>query len=219
MIYCMSDIHGMYSRFNKMLKKIDFKKSDTLYILGDVVDRGPEPVKCIKTIMENNNIKMIMGNHEDMMLRSIINNSEIYKKCWLLNGGGYTLCDICNVDKSEGRKIIDFLARLPDFIILDKYIFVHAGIVPKKADNVKELLKNQTSEEIMWTGMKPKNSGGMLSSYTIIYGHVPTYFMTHKIPVEILRTKNCIDIDCGCGFKEGRLGCLRLNDGKEFYVS
>ena len=40
--YVRSDVHGQYKAYTKMLKKIDLKAEDTLYILGDVIDRGPE---------------------------------------------------------------------------------------------------------------------------------------------------------------------------------
>ena len=47
MIYVMSDIHGCYEKYLKMLNKIKFSSDDTLYILGDVVDRGPEGMKAL----------------------------------------------------------------------------------------------------------------------------------------------------------------------------
>ncbi len=37
----MSDLHGNYKAYILMLKKIDFKDEDMLYILGDILDRGP----------------------------------------------------------------------------------------------------------------------------------------------------------------------------------
>ena len=42
MIYVMSDIHGCYEKYRQMLDLIRFCEEDTLYILGDVVDRGPD---------------------------------------------------------------------------------------------------------------------------------------------------------------------------------
>ena len=45
--YVMSDIHGQYEKYLDMLGKISFSEDDTLYILGDVIDRGPEPVKVL----------------------------------------------------------------------------------------------------------------------------------------------------------------------------
>ena len=38
--YVMSDIHGEADRFHAMLEKIEFSADDTLYILGDLIDRG-----------------------------------------------------------------------------------------------------------------------------------------------------------------------------------
>ena len=40
MIYAMSDLHGCYNLYVKMLEKINFSDEDTLYLLGDYVDRG-----------------------------------------------------------------------------------------------------------------------------------------------------------------------------------
>ena len=51
MIYAMSDIHGQYEQFLTLLEQIGIRKEDTLYILGDVVDRGPESMKILKYMM------------------------------------------------------------------------------------------------------------------------------------------------------------------------
>ena len=41
--YVMSDIHGDYDKFKKMMKKINFNtEKDKLYVLGDAIDRGPD---------------------------------------------------------------------------------------------------------------------------------------------------------------------------------
>ena len=44
MIYVMSDLHGQYNAFLKMLELINFTDEDELYILGDIIDRGPNPL-------------------------------------------------------------------------------------------------------------------------------------------------------------------------------
>ena len=54
--YVISDIHGEYDMFMDLLEKIDFKSSDTLYIIGDIIDRGPHPKKIIKKIMSMSNV-------------------------------------------------------------------------------------------------------------------------------------------------------------------
>lgn len=50
--YVISDIHGQYNMFIELLDKIDLKDTDTLYILGDVLDRGPHPIKTIRKLMK-----------------------------------------------------------------------------------------------------------------------------------------------------------------------
>lgn len=42
MIYAMSDIHGCYEAYCALLEKIQFSDEDTLYIVGDAIDRGEE---------------------------------------------------------------------------------------------------------------------------------------------------------------------------------
>ena len=71
MIYAMSDIHRQYEQFLTLLEQIGIRKEDTLYILGDVVDRGPEPMKILKYMMAHSNIIPIIGNHEVMALSSL----------------------------------------------------------------------------------------------------------------------------------------------------
>ena len=44
-IYVTSDIHGEYDLFVRLLDIIKLQDQDTLYVLGDVVDRGPHPHK------------------------------------------------------------------------------------------------------------------------------------------------------------------------------
>ena len=48
MIYAMCDLHGCYDKYVKMLEKIQFGENDTLYILGDVVDRGEGGIKILQ---------------------------------------------------------------------------------------------------------------------------------------------------------------------------
>ena len=68
MIYILSDIHGQYERYKAILEKIDLQDEDALYVLGDVIDRGPASLQILFDIMERPNAHMFLGNHEHMML-------------------------------------------------------------------------------------------------------------------------------------------------------
>ena len=67
--YVVADIHGEADRFHAMLEKIQFSDEDTLYIIGDVIDRGPDGIKLLQEIMNTPNMVMLLGNHEYMMLQ------------------------------------------------------------------------------------------------------------------------------------------------------
>lgn len=58
MIYVMSDIHGEYDRYKAMLEKIQFSNDDTMYIIGDVIDRKPGGVDILKDIVTRTNVNL-----------------------------------------------------------------------------------------------------------------------------------------------------------------
>ena len=51
----------------------------------------------------------------------------------------------------------------------------------------------------------------------LIFGHTPTCYFHEDESLQIWYGQTAIGMDCGCGYPEGRLACLRLEDGKEFY--
>ncbi len=66
--YVISDIHGCAEDFFALLSKIKFSPDDTLYVLGDAMDRGPEPIKVIQDLMQRENVFYVLGNHDVMFL-------------------------------------------------------------------------------------------------------------------------------------------------------
>lgn len=49
--YVISDIHGEYEKFMELLEEIELEENDTLYVLGDVLDRGEHPIKTVLKLM------------------------------------------------------------------------------------------------------------------------------------------------------------------------
>ena len=45
--YVMGDVHGEYDKFMSLLEQIGLREEDTLYLMGDVLDRGPHPIKLL----------------------------------------------------------------------------------------------------------------------------------------------------------------------------
>ena len=101
MIYVTSDIHGNIERYRSVIDQIKLRPDDTLYILGDVIDRFPGGIDLLLEIMDTPNIKMLLGNHEYMMLCALgekkylsgrlrYNDLNGYRQPWYWNGGSVT---------------------------------------------------------------------------------------------------------------------------------
>ena len=60
MRYILSDIHGCYEEFRELLEKIHFSETDDLYILGDAMDRGPQPMNVIQDLLARPNVTYIV---------------------------------------------------------------------------------------------------------------------------------------------------------------
>lgn len=91
MHYCISDIHGEFDRYQTMLEEIHLTDNDTLYVIGDVIDRAPGGVDVLEDIMARKNVVMLMGNHEQMCLDTLGKNN-VYgaRQLWSSNGGSVT---------------------------------------------------------------------------------------------------------------------------------
>lgn len=100
MTYVLSDIHGNLRRFESIMAQINLQPDDTLYVLGDVIDRYPDGIKILRRIMQMPNAKMLIGNHEYMMLKAIGHCKDVaeekentnwrQRKIWYRNGGMVT---------------------------------------------------------------------------------------------------------------------------------
>lgn len=229
-IYVLSDIHGQSRAFFEMLEKIQFSSEDKLYIIGDVVDRGPDGIKLLEYIREQKNMKLLMGNHEDMLLRTM-NDEESWYETWLFNGGGVTLASLMSFPKEEQEQCIQFVKNLPLYHMISvegkQYLLVHAGIDVSRGDSEGQIAAMER-DTLLWIRREFFNAK-LSCPYTVIFGHTPTgalLYYAKDLPKEsreqaaafhITRWDRRIAIDCGCAYGEN-LGCLRLNDQKEFYI-
>lgn len=218
--YVMSDLHGCYDKFIEMLKLIELKEEDELYILGDIFDRGPNPLGILDYIINSKNIYLLKGNHEQLF-EDYYENGSAY--LWYMNGGNTTHEQIMKRGYIQEELIYKYMKALPYIKIIDKFILVHAGVNFFKGYEDVEIdifIKNQEEEFCLWDRSNI-NDNLRYKDYTIICGHTPVQSITGlNEDVKILHREGTIYIDCGCVFGEsnGKLACLRLDDMKEFYV-
>lgn len=131
-IYVTSDAHGHVRALDRALELAAPLSEDTVYVLGDMVDRGPDPVGVIGLVRGLSNARVLMGNHERMLLDVLCNTGEMDDITWALNGGGTTLAGLDELDRNAYRELMEWLAALPLFDVVETggrtYILVHAGI-------------------------------------------------------------------------------------------
>lgn len=69
LIVVVGDLHGCSEEFQELLKTLEYNKEQMrLILLGDLIDRGPDSVGCVRIARELN-LESIKGNHEDKHLR------------------------------------------------------------------------------------------------------------------------------------------------------
>ena len=218
--YVISDVHGMYDKFLAMLELIHFSDKDELYILGDVMDRGPKPLEIIDYIINHKNIHLIKGNHESMFTEYFEEGSL---SLWYMNGGNATHSQIVQRDYLYEESLYKYIKRLPYYMVVDNFILTHAGVFfPEKYNDmtVEEFLSWQDEETSLWSRSNI-HSTKSFKDYKIICGHTPVQSINNNYDdVKIIHTPGHIYIDCGCCFTKanGKLACLCLDDMKEYYV-
>lgn len=229
MIYVCADIHGNKAAFHDIIRQIDFKESDELYILGDVIDRCEYGIEILKWVMDHSNVHMLLGNHEYMMLDALgypreKNIVQDPTGLWYYNGGEVTHRDFKKLSEDEQRRIVEFLRALPTEFDVDVgesiYKLVHANAEDVwvalsylgRCDDPKEYF-------CVWDRDYTDALNG-LPFAKVIFGHTPTINLRPDIkPMTVYRHEKIIGIDCGAAYPQygGRLACIRLDDERIFY--
>ena len=220
-IFVMSDIHGQYDLFLKMLDRIDLKREDLLVIIGDICDRGKKSyeiyMKCMKMRKLGYNLKFILGNHEDMLLEDLENDYPIrYETEYSVfrNSKYFENKDMKDWHEENFLEEIEWLVKwlknCPLIISGNENIFVHAGLDLNKG------LEKQEKETVLWTREEFWLMENVeLEEYkgkNIYFGHTPN--INGRISKKTDRIKG---IDCGAFFTHF-LGCIEIKSQEEIYV-
>ena len=225
MDYCVSDIHGYYELFCRLLDKIRFGGGDKLYVLGDVIDKGPDSIRLAKLLFSMSNVYCIAGNHEYDFLkyyRAMMRQTEDY--VWVLEKlrGYFTdgyLLDWETVDR------FDFL---PFYAETDDFIGVHAGVPVK--DGKLLPVSQATCEQLVYDRRFKDKDILPQNGKCVLYGHTPVRYLTGRDKILLYPrvgtakdSQNIADyckvhLDTGVALS-GVLGCFAVNNCQCFYVN
>jgi serine/threonine protein phosphatase 1 len=216
-IYAISDIHGCSKTFIALVEDvIQLKKEDTLFLLGDYIDRGPDSKGVIDYILQLKQtgfkIQALKGNHEDMLLKSILDPS--YLKMFLYNGGERTLESFSvSHPRLLPEKYLDFFQSLPFYAIYKEFILVHAGVNSDAEDPLRDY------DSMIWT--RRFKVEGKIAHNFVVHGHTPVPIMEIQESARVVDRDRKINIDNGCvfGLNEfyGNLCCLELETRKIYF--
>jgi len=123
--YAIGDVQGCFEPLQRLLNKIHFDATkDTLWFVGDLINRGPQSLETLRFIYSlKNRVKVVLGNH-DIHLMAVAWAGAEKKKA-------DTLDEILNAPDCEG--LLSWLASQP-LIHHDPTLnmtMVHAGIAPQ----------------------------------------------------------------------------------------
>ncbi len=234
MTYVISDIHGAYDMFVELLEIIKLKENDTLYILGDILDRGPHPIKTLLKIMKMPNTVCLAGNHELMALECLeFLMTEITEESvreldpkiadnilmWYYSGGNTTIKEFLTLDLVMKQSVIDFIREFSIYEELTvngkDYLLVHGGLgnfYPGKD------MEDYSLKELIWD--RAEYDIRYFEDVYVVTGHTPTQAINGNTrPGYIFKGNNHIAIDCGSCRRDGRLAAVCLDTGEEYYSS
>ena len=233
MRYIVSDIHGCYAEYRALLEKIRFSGDDTLYVLGDAMDRGPEPIRVIRDLMDRPNVYYILGNHDDMMLQVMeVLAQDVQEKAltrltpqfmegynhWLREGGAVTAEQFRKLSREERLDILDYLRDAPGYELAEEgdhlFVMVHGGLGNFHPDRE---LDDYSLPELIWERPDYTRQYFPGSRITLVTGHTPTPLIREDRQPLVYKAQGHLALDCGCVFG-GALAAYCLETDQVTYV-
>lgn len=235
MIYVCSDIHGDWDKYIKIFDIISLTANDTLFVLGDIIDRGDNGIKILKDMMNRPNVIPILGNHEFMANKVLsqsvdeINEDNMHKLdktlmsniiTWFINGGEVTLNEFKNLSPFDRENILDYIE---EFLVYEEitvnnqdYILLHSGISKNDFKEDKEMWEYYL-DELLFDRMDYNKV--YFKNKIIITGHTPVQVVRgNERNNKIFKANNHIAIDGGCAFG-GNLIVYCLDNDKTYYIN
>ena len=224
-VLVIGDVHGMYEKLIKLMDKIRFNPDEDLLIfLGDYIDRGPDPGRCLQYIFALQQqypdvVVCLMGNHEVMMSsyfmqkRGSYNNLIVdYAGSWLDNGGLETLKQLDEMDADTKEELLHWVMNLPVKYQYQDYFFCHAGVDPDVPLAVQNEFDMLWRRQQWWEQYKGEE--------TLVVGHTPVQKVMkltgkeRRTPKPLFLTNHVIMCDTGAYMSGGKLSCVDVLAGK-----
>jgi serine/threonine protein phosphatase 1 len=203
--FAIADIHGCSKTFRKLINEnIKLRQEDTLFILGDFINKGPDSKGVLDMTMELEEkgfaVKCLRGNHDQMLI-----DPDAYRERWLHDDDLKATLLSFKVKRPEeiGPAYKYFLEELPYYIETEGYILVHAGI------NF-EATNPWADYDAMLNTRFTKYNALLAQGKKILHGHTPIPVSDIQHIVE--HNMQVLNIDGGCSkLEDGYRHLVALN--------
>ncbi|MBE6593806.1 MAG: hypothetical protein E7642_07425 [Ruminococcaceae bacterium] len=228
MTYAVANLHGCFDKFKRLLKEISFCDDDVMYVVGDIVDHGEEPIELLCDLSMRYNVIPIVGECDlrafellrelDRMLGGGAPDPEVLSKMteWIQDGGTKTMEGFKALDEDMKEGVLEYLEDMSLYEEVEaggkQYLLVHAGIADYEPDSE---LEDYMPEDFIYESVDPDRQ--LIDGVTLVVGHKPTYEIEGAEKGRIYHGEGSIFLDCGAAFDEP-LGCICLETGKEYYI-
>jgi len=172
--YVIGDLQGCFSSLEQLLAKLEFRQGiDYVYLLGDIINRGPQSLECLRWAARTPNVTSVLGNH-DFHLLAVSTGNERYHK------SSDTLTPILTAP--DRLALLDWLRHRPLLIHLAEFntTLVHAGIVPQWSLTQAKYMANAIEQRIQADDWQ-----SFITNH--LYGNKPTHENEAEDAVEQLR--------------------------------
>ena len=185
----IGDIHGCTPALCALLKAVAPAAEDTVVVLGDMVDRGPDSrgtVERLLALADECRLVTILGNHDEMLL-DIADGGDWLLDDWLHFGGDATLASYaCKLPEELPPEHLQFLESCLDYYETDGHIFLHATYRPDRP------LADQPPSALRWESLREAIPPPHQSGKRVVVGH------TSQKDGEILDAGHVVCIDTFC---------------------
>ena len=227
MRYFVSDLHGEYGLFCRLLDRLHLTPSDTLYIGGDIIDKGEASVRLLKAVSQMENVRAVLGNHELAFLQyyhSLLQDSPEDFDSVLAQLRAYFPQDGALLD----WELIDWLQELPSYIEEDDFILVHAGVPVDREGNLLPLA-DASMEQLVFDRRFKEPHTAHTSPKCVLFGHTQTdavcgrpkilaYVRNRAERPKTLGDFYKIHLDTGT-WSNGTLGCFCAETLRVIYIN
>ena len=233
--YVFSDVHGHSRALDRALERVSPCADDRIFCLGDMVDRGPDPVGVMRIVRSLPGVVALMGNHESLMASCVADPDDALAALnWGINGGNATSEALRALPGDQARELVDWAVGLPRAAATRvgerTFLLCHAGVrlsVPAQAPEAPLWIREE-----FWGaphGPAGPDADGERCP-VVVCGHTPTPYLERmgaRLDEPVLdyagRARMARvgadrwDVDCAAAAGEGvgQVLVLRLDDGAE----